>query len=81
MLSKLPCYYCGLENSNFIKDRIKKNDLVIKFNGLDRIDSNDGYYLSNVVSCCKYCNCAKNTMTQDEFKNFIIRLYHNYISL
>ncbi len=78
-ISKQSCHYCGIESSNTIKDRSKKSDLMLNFNGIDRIDSNIGYLLSNVVSCCKYCNCAKNTMTQDEFRSFIIRLYNNYI--
>lgn len=78
-ISKKSCYYCGLDSSNTIKDRSKKSNLTINFNGIDRIDSNIGYTSSNVVSCCKYCNFAKNNMTQKEFKEFIIRLYTNYI--
>lgn len=34
---------------------------ISKFgSGLDRKDSNKGYLLSNVVSCCVVCNMAKN---------------------
>lgn len=39
-----PCYYCG--------------DLV-KNGGMDRIDSSKGYYIGNVVPCCKRCNIMK----------------------
>lgn len=77
-ISKSKCHYCGLEGSNFIKDRIKSNDLILNFNGIDRVDSNKGYFLENIVPCCKYCNSAKNTMSQIEFRNFICRLYNNY---
>jgi hypothetical protein len=77
-LSKMKCYYCELEGSNFIKDRIESNNLVLNFNGLDRINSENGYYLDNVVTCCKYCNVSKNTMNQSDFREFIIRLYNHY---
>lgn len=79
-ISKSPCYYCGLLSSNTTKDRIKSSTYVLKTNGLDRVDSNLGYLCSNVVSCCRYCNFAKNTMTQDEFRDFVIRLYNNFIN-
>ena len=78
-ISKQKCFYCGLENSNFATDRNshrnKISDCVIKYNGIDRIDSTKGYLINNVVACCKYCNTAKNTMTQKEFKQFIKRVY------
>ena len=85
-LSKAKCYYCGIENSREIEDcynetktKGKISDTVIKINGIDRIDSNKGYSFDNVVACCKYCNGAKNTMTQEEFKEWIKRVYEHYI--
>ena len=43
-LTSKPCYYCGdLHN----------------YNGIDRIDSNEGYVLDNCISCCEYCNKMK----------------------
>lgn len=50
--------------------RIKKkrlSDHVLKCNGIDRVDSSKGYTVENSVACCKYCNTAKNTMTESEF--------------
>ena len=79
--SKEPCYYCGLENSNLAQDRRGWNknkqisDTKIKFNGIDRIDSSKGYWADNVVTCCKYCNTAKNTMSEKDFYKFIQRIY------
>jgi len=79
--SKEPCYYCGLENSNFAQDRRGWNknkqisDTKLKFNGIDRIDSSKGYWSDNVVTCCKYCNTAKNTMSEKDFYKFIQRTY------
>jgi len=83
-LSKEPCYYCNLKDSNLAQDRRGWNknkqvsDTVVKFNGIDRTDSSKGYVWGNVVSCCKYCNTAKNTMSEDEFINFIKRVYENF---
>lgn len=84
-LSKQPCYYCGLLNSNFATDlavkkwqevKNKENTyIIIKYNGLDRVDSSKGYTMDNVVPCCKYCNIAKNSMTQEEYVKFINRVY------
>lgn len=57
-LIELSCYYC---DGYFGK--------VTKGTGLDRIDSNLGYTIDNVVSCCATCNHLKsNVFTQDETK-------------
>ncbi len=84
--SKSPCFYCGLEYSRELYDRRNEtkskglvSDIVVKCNGIDRIDSNIGYTSENTVSCCKYCNTAKNTMTIEHFKDWITRLYNNFI--
>ena len=83
--SESPCYYCGLEWSKEIQDRRNEtikdglfSDVVVKCNGIDRIDSKVGYTSKNTVPCCKYCNTAKNTMTQQEFKRWIVRVYENF---
>ena len=47
---KDPCYYC--DN--------KLDAPVQKGSGLDRIDSNKGYEIDNVVSCCNFCNGLKS---------------------
>jgi hypothetical protein len=79
--SKEPCYYCGLENSNTAQDirsGRKISDTILKFNGIDRSDSSKGYWSNNVVTCCKYCNTAKNTMSEKEFISFIQRVYAHF---
>ncbi len=81
-LSKSGCHYCGLKNSSYYKDICESSNFILYYNGLDRIDSNIGYYLYNVVSCCKHCNCAKNIMSKVEFMNFIKRVYEfNFITI
>jgi hypothetical protein len=74
-LIKSPCYYCGIEDSNLQKDGPHN----FKYNGIDRVDNSQGYIETNVVTCCKKCNIAKSTMGQDEFINFIKRVF-NYCS-
>lgn len=44
-------------------------------NGIDRLDNFSGYEYSNVVSCCKICNYAKNTMSYEEFMSWIEKVY------
>jgi hypothetical protein len=46
----------------------------ITVNGIDRIDSSIGYVATNVVSCCKTCNYAKNNMSVLEFLDWARRL-------
>lgn len=82
LLSKSPCKYCGLEYSKEIEDRLSESknqkrlsDHVLKCNGIDRVDSSKGYTVENSVACCKYCNTAKNTMTESEFYTWIKRVY------
>lgn len=76
-LSQKPCYYCGREKQN--KTTYKPDNLVLEYNGLDRIDSTKGYIPGNVVPCCKRCNAAKNDMTADEFRDWVQRVFEHYI--
>jgi hypothetical protein len=63
-LFKNKCFYCDYTNG---------------LNGIDRCDSSKSYELSNVVSCCKYCNIMKNTKSCDIFKEVIIHLYNTLV--
>ena len=55
LISK-PCYYCDNKLGKPVETSI----------GLDRLDSNGGYDLSNVVSCCFTCNVLKNAELSPE---------------
>ena len=74
-LTKQNCHYCGIEPKQVSTDPSWFGDYV--YNGIDRLDSNIGYNLSNVVACCKTCNYAKRQMTIDEFKEWILKVYNN----
>jgi hypothetical protein len=86
VMAKKPCNYCGLQVSKEIEDRLDErangkrlSDHILKCNGIDRKDSSKGYTLENSVPCCKFCNCAKNTMTVQEFLEWVKRVYeYNY---
>lgn len=46
------CYYCG--------------DILQKI-GIDRLDNNIGYILSNCVPCCRMCNWMKRSFPEKDF--------------
>lgn len=78
LLSKSNCFYCGSEPLNKAIDRYRKTNeerCAVAYNGLDRIDSNFGYFKDNVVTCCKHCNTAKNTMTKEGFLKWVKKIY------
>lgn len=62
------CLYCGFK-PNWPASRV----------GVDRVDNSIGYEESNCVSCCKYCNSAKQERTLDEFIIWI-RTLHDRIT-
>lgn len=80
------CYYCGAEPSRVLLDRehsrgkdIYTSSTTVIVNGIDRKDSEKGYTEDNSVACCPTCNFAKHTLSEQEFKEWIIRIYKNYI--
>lgn len=62
-----PCHYCGAIGGH---SHIRK----LKYNGIDRIDSNKGYSIDNIVTSCYTCNRAKSNMKYDEFIKWINNL-------
>lgn len=76
-LTARECYYCGRLLSN--KYAVERNNGVFCYNGLDRKNNKLGYSIDNAVSCCKYCNVAKSTMSETEFFKWIIQVYNYYI--
>lgn len=71
------CHYCGGKPSmtwHGTKRTIVNLD-GFRYNGVDRVDNTDGYIIGNVVSCCKICNNSKNTLTVDEWLEWVTRVY------
>ena len=71
---KQPCFYCGT-NYGSVKNI---NGYNFQYNGIDRIDSDKGYNLDNVVPCCRWCNQAKSTMSQSDFYNWVQKIHKNF---
>lgn len=78
LISK-PCGYCGRPPSNYFNyTKTKKTHRYLfkaHYSGIDRRDNREGYTPANVMSCCKDCNLAKLTRSQDEFKSWLKRAY------
>ncbi len=67
------CYYCGDKLSNVQKADGSNGDF--RYTGLDRVDSSAGYVTSNVVTCCRVCNKAKDVTPKDDFLKWVARVY------
>lgn len=89
-----PCFYCNSQHDNektcnIEKDRIKNSkksgkkgfetDIVVKHNGIDRVDSSKGYSSDNCRPACYYCNIAKTDQVEADFYLWVDRIYHNLI--
>lgn len=77
-LHKENCHYCGASPSN--KAFQKNYNGSYTYNGIDRVDNNKGYLIDNVISCCTFCNHAKNKLSYDEFLGLIKRI-HSHLKL
>jgi hypothetical protein len=79
------CYYCGLEPQQVSQlHAYRGNPILVPhsiyfYNGIDRLNSNMGYSLSNVVPCCKKCNKMKTNLPISDFKDHIQKIYFNWI--
>jgi hypothetical protein len=66
------CYYCNRPPSN--TKRTKSGSQFI-YSGLDRLNNDIGYQISNIVPCCRTCNVAKNNMSYADFKDWITQVF------
>jgi len=71
------CFYCGLRPTQFRKYYQKK----FLYNGLDRLDSRQGYIEGNIVACCKICNRMKWSRTKDEFFQWIKNIHNKFFRI
>ena len=68
-----PCHYCGAIKTNEKKSNFNNGSYY--YNGIDRVNNNIGYELSNVVPSCFMCNEAKKTKSYNEFLDWVNRIY------
>jgi hypothetical protein len=78
-LTKMNCYYCGIEPlqeaiTDSMKKRANYNGNYL-YNGIDRRNNIKGYTVENCVPCCKICNYFKKNMLEIEFLNHVNRIY------
>lgn len=66
------CHYCGQAPAALTTGRALNG--AFPYNGIDRKDNTQGYTSTNVVSCCKVCNRAKNTMSYGDFLEHLQRI-------
>ena len=83
-LTKGNCFYCGIEPLQVYQLKNPKTGKIrsgvpVLYNGVDRVDSNKGYFKDNVVTCCKVCNRAKSNLPLEDFKNWIMQVYSTTI--
>lgn len=89
----LPCYYCGdidtrnvatsADYKKYSGPNLTDEERLMcekKINGIDRIDSDKGYNIDNVVSCCTRCNWMKSNQSVTNFikKTEQIHTYTTY---
>ena len=65
-----PCAWCGTHADESLRG----------FHGIDRVDNSRGYEVSNCVSCCKWCNRAKDVRSAEDFKRWAVRLGTHILS-
>ncbi len=66
------CHYCNSEPKKISQSSQSRSK--IKYNGIDRVDSQKGYAVENCVPCCSRCNSAKSNSSLEEFEAWITQL-------
>lgn len=59
------CYYCGIPPSKI--KMLPKYVGIFTYNGIDRLNNDNGYFLENCVSCCEPCNRKKSETHVTDF--------------
>jgi len=70
------CFYCGISPTNV--KRAKTGNGPFTYSGIDRVDNTGPYERKNCVSCCIVCNRAKQTLSLEEFRLWVQRVYVNF---
>lgn len=76
-LIKQECHYCGTIDSCTVSDKrgLEANHRYFKYNGIDRVNNEIGYFIENCVPCCNICNYSKRTLSLDEWSQWIEKVY------
>jgi hypothetical protein len=70
------CIYCNAEPSQRIwRSSVRKFYGDYYYNGIDRVDNDKGYVISNSVTCCNKCNRSKQSLNLVEFLSHVKSIY------
>lgn len=72
-LIKRDCHYCGCAPENTAWPH-KCGGGAYTYNGIDRLDSSEGYALTNVVPACFWCNRMKRAQSVADFSRWAGRV-------
>lgn len=70
------CAYCGESPSNYTHNCYYTD--VYVYNGLDKINPDNGYVPENCNPCCKKCNWMKGTLSLSQFKEKITKIHNKH---
>ena len=70
---QLKCHYCGSKPNLKIFNKGKSRFKIV--NGIDRINSNKGYLINNIITCCSKCNLMKNVFSVNDFLSHVDKIY------
>lgn len=79
-LTKQNCWYCGIKPSQIAYDGSKMKGYMRGFyfyNGIDRMDNNQGYTEANCIPCCSRCNRMKMASSGEDFISQIRKIAVN----
>lgn len=75
LITSKNCQYCGSEpKPYYAKHRAVISPVPYLCNGIDRVNNDIGYTLSNCVPCCSMCNYMKRGLSSSEFINHVHRI-------
>lgn len=77
-----PCHYCNTNPLGIwkkTKSKRIKNQFVVKYNGIDRVNNDKGYIKHNCVTCCKICNKIKSKFGAKDFQEWLNSVAANYL--
>ena len=50
------------------------------YNGIDRLNPENGYSIENCVPCCSTCNYMKHTQQTSDFLEHVKKIYNHTIN-
>ncbi len=83
LITSSECYFCGsppskIISNNGIKDPDSKARSSYRFNGIDRLDNDQGYTVENSVPCCWVCNKMKSAHSHTEFLEHVRKIVKRF---